>query len=178
MQQGASVGKSEPFGQHFLARKTLPKGFKSFQNISQMSPSAPRRSSKNPVNLTHRQTERVSVLRWQRPSSQSWSRTKRFVRFLELINTSDPLSDWDCDLGLQIITFLVEKHSHKVLRKLPVSSRNVSKLPPGDPRGPPWSPSGPLRPLLACSGVLGDRFRDARGPTRTTENLCFPRGIQ
>ena len=96
------------------------------------------------------------------------------MRLLELKNTSRPLFDWK----LQIITFLVEKHSQKVLRKLPVSSRNVSKLPPGAPRGPPRSPSGPLRPLLACSGVLGDRFRDARGPTRTTENLCSPQGIQ
>ena len=96
------------------------------------------------------------------------------MRLLELKNTSRPLFDWK----LQVITFLVEKHSQKVLRKLPVSSRNVSKLPPGAPRGPPRSPSGPLRPLLACSGVLGDRFRDARGPTRTTENLCFPKGIQ
>ena len=96
------------------------------------------------------------------------------MRLLELKNTSRPLFDWK----LQVITFLVEKHSQKVLRKLPVSSRNVSKLPPGAPRGPPRSPSGPLRPLLACSGVLGDRFRDARGPTRTTENLCFPLGIQ
>ena len=96
------------------------------------------------------------------------------MRLLELKNTSRSLFDWK----LQIITFLVEKHSQKMLRKLPVSSRNVSKLPPGAPRGPPRSPSGPLRPLLACSGVLGDRFRDARGPTRTTENLCFPYGIQ
>ena len=96
------------------------------------------------------------------------------MRLLELKNTSRPLFDWK----LQVITFLVEKHSQKVLRKLPVSSRNVSKLPPGAPRGPPRSPSGPLRPLLACSGVLGDRFRDARGPTRTIENLCFPKGIQ
>ena len=94
--------------------------------------------------------------------------------FARVENTSRPLFDWK----LQVITFLVEKHSQKVLRKLPVSSRNVSKLPPGAPRGPPRSPSGPLRPLLACSGVLGDRFRDARGPTRTTENLCFPEGIQ
>ena len=96
------------------------------------------------------------------------------MRLLELKNTSRPLFDWK----LQVISFLIEKHSQKVLRKLPVSSRNVSKLPPGAPRGPPRSPSGPLRPLLACSGVLGDRFRDARGPTRTTENLCFPKGIQ
>ena len=77
-------------------------------------------------------------------------------------------------IKFQIIIFWLEKDSQKMLRKLPVSSRNVSKLPPRAPRGPPRSPSGPLRPLLACSGVLGDRFRDARGPTRTTENLCFP----
>ena len=96
------------------------------------------------------------------------------MRSLELKKTSRPLFD----LNLQIITFLIEKDSQKMLRKLPVSSRNVSKLPPGAPRGPSRSPSGPLRPLLACSGVLGDRFRDARGPTRTTENLCFPQGSQ
>ena len=96
------------------------------------------------------------------------------MRLLELKNTSRPLFDWK----LQIIIFFVETHSQKVLRKLPVSSRNVSKLPPGAPRGPPRSPSGPLRPLLACSGVLGDRFRDARKPTRTTGNLCFPEGIE
>ena len=110
------------------------------------------------------------LLRCQRPPSQIWSEAKRFMRLLEFKNTSRPLFDWK----FQIIIFLVEKDSQKVLRKLPVSSRNVSKLPPGAPRGPPRSPSGPLRPLLACSGVLGDRFRDARGPTRTTENLCFP----
>ena len=96
------------------------------------------------------------------------------MRLLELKNTSRPLLDWK----LQIITFLVEKHSQKALRKLPVSSRNVSKLPPDAPRGPPRSPSGPLRPLLACSGVLGDRFRGARGSTRTIGNQCFPKGIQ
>ena len=96
------------------------------------------------------------------------------MRLLEFKNTSRPLFDWK----FQVITFLVEKHSQKILRKLPVSSRNVSKLPPGAPRGPPRSPSGPLKPLLASFGVLGDRFRDARGPTRTIENLCFPQGIQ
>ena len=53
------------------------------------------------------------------------------MRLLELKNTSRPLFDWK----LQVITFLVEKHSQKVLRKLPVSSRNVSKLLPGAP----WS---------------------------------------
>ena len=73
----------------------------------------------------------------------------------------------------QIIIFLVEKDSQKLLRKLPVSFRNVSKLPPGAPRGPPRSPSERLKPFLGCSNVLGDRFRDARGPTRTTENLWF-----
>ena len=113
-------------------------------------------------------------LRCQRPPSQIWSEAKRFVRSLELKNTSRPLFDWK----FQLIAFLIEKDSQKVLRKLPVSSRNVSKPPPGAPRGPPRSPSGPLRHLLACSSVLGDRFRDARGPTRTTENLCFPQGIQ
>ena len=110
------------------------------------------------------------LLRCQRPPSQIWSEAKRFMRLLEFKNTSRPLFDWK----LQIITFLVEKHSQKVLRKLPVRSRNVSKLPPRAPRGPPRSRSGPLRPLLACSGVLGDGFRDAREPTRTIENLCFP----
>ena len=46
------------------------------------------------------------------------------------------------DWKFQIIAFLLENDSQKVLRKLPVSSRNVSKLPPGAPRGRLQNASG------------------------------------
>ena len=52
------------------------------------------------------------LLRCQRPPSQIWSEAKRFVRLLELKNTSRPLFDWN----FQIIIFSIEKDSQKMLR--------------------------------------------------------------
>ena len=71
------------------------------------------------------------LLRCQRPPSQIWSEAKRFVRSLELKNTSRPLFDWK----FEIFIFWSEKLLRKCFESsqwAPETSPNCLRALPGD----------------------------------------------